>query len=112
MSDHHAAQRLLRNARREAVLVLAVNVLALIWTVGYCFLYGYQHAADSWVVQAGLATPRTQDNFQSIAGVPDWVLYGILAPWLVCAVLTWLVFLFMPDDELGQDLEEGAGHGP
>ncbi len=112
MSDHHTAHRLYLNARREAVLVLVVNLLALAWTVGYCYLHGYQHAPDSWVVRAGWATPRTANDFDQVAGLPDWVMYGLFVPWLVCAGLTGLATLLMRDDDLGQDLEEGAGHGP
>ncbi len=111
MADHQAARQLFRHARREAVLVLVVNLLALAWTVGYCYLHGYQHDPASWLVQMGLATPRSASDLQLIAGVPDWVMYGIVVPWLVCAALTGLVYWLMPDDDLGQDQEEGAGHG-
>lgn len=111
MADHQAAHRLFLNSRREAVLVLIVNAVALVWTVGYCFLKGYQHAPDSWVVQWGWATPRSAADFHHLGGLPDWVMFGIFLPWLVCALLTILACLVMRDDELGQDVEEGAGHG-
>src|SRR5438034_480594 len=59
MPNRQAAESLERNARREARTVLIVWALALLWSVGYCYLHGYQHAPDAWVVQIGLATPRT-----------------------------------------------------
>lgn len=103
--------RLLENARREAILVLVTTAVALVWTVGYCYLRGYEHPPDSWLVQAGLATPRTPDNFQHLWGLPDWILIGILLPWLLCSAFTIGFCLGMKDDDLGAEAEEGAGHG-
>jgi hypothetical protein len=112
MTDRHAAARTFRHARREAVFVLIVWALALVWTVGYCYLRGYQHAPDSWVVRAGLAAERTPDNFRTVAGLPDWVAVGIVLPWLICTAITIAFCLFfMTDDDLGTEAEEGAAHG-
>jgi hypothetical protein len=111
MQDPQAAQRLYRNARREMFVILVVTALALVWTVGYCYLFGYQHDEQSWVVRTGLATPRAADNFQQIAGLPDWVLFGIVIPWLVCTVFTIGFCFYMKDDDLGTEAEEGQTHG-
>jgi hypothetical protein len=112
MSDRESAARLFRHARREAAVVLIVWALALVWSVGYCYVRGYQHSADSWVVQAGLASPVDSQAFHMIAGLPDWVIVGILLPWLVCTALTiGFCLFFMKDDDLGVEAEEGAGHG-
>jgi hypothetical protein len=54
MSD--PATQTYRNARREARFVLSVWLCALLWTVSYCYLHGYPHAPDSWLVRNGLAT--------------------------------------------------------
>lgn len=92
--------------------MLTVFALTLVWTVGYCYLRGYQHAPDSWVVQAGLAVARTDDNFHQIWGLPDWVLFGILVPWLLSTAFTiGFALVGMKDDDLGAEAEEGAGHG-
>jgi hypothetical protein len=112
MPDRQSAARLFRHARREAVIVLVVWALALAWTVSYCYLRGYQHEEDSWVVRAGLAQPRTADNFHQVAGLPDWVVFGILLPWLGCVAFTVFFCQFlMTDDELGAEADEGGGHG-
>ena len=111
MTDRNAAARLFRHARREALFVLTVWVLALVWAVGYCYLRGYQHAPDSWVVRAGLAKVRTPDDLRLYAGLPDWVLVGIVLPWLACTAITIGFCLFvMQDDDLGAEADEGAGH--
>jgi hypothetical protein len=117
MNDRDAASRLFRNARREAVTAVVVWVLALTWTVGYCYLFGYQHDPQSWLVQQGWVTPRTKENLQHFGGIPDWVFIGILVPWLLCSAFTIGFCLGMKDDDLGQEAadpmerHEGAGHG-
>src|SRR5262245_57471300 len=111
MSDRQSATRLYRHARREAVVVIVVWALALTWSFGYCYLRGYRHDEQSWVVQQGLARPRGADEFRQIAGLPEWVAIGIIAPWLACSAFTIGFGLFgIRDDELGAEAEEGAGH--
>jgi hypothetical protein len=111
MPDPDAPNRLFHHARREAVVVGLVWLAALVWTVGYCYLRGYDHDPASWVVRAGLAVPRTDADFRTVFGLPDWVAYGIVAPWAVCTLFT-LVFglVGMPDDDLGAEAGE-SGHG-
>ncbi|MBL8799146.1 MAG: hypothetical protein JNM56_34995 [Planctomycetia bacterium] len=112
MSDPEAARTLLRNARREAVLTLIVWAAALCWTVGYCYLFGYRHTDDSWLVQQGWIGARTDADFAQIAGLPDWVLFGILLPWLLCSTWTFCFGLFiMRDDDLGVEAEEDVRDG-
>ena len=112
MQDRESAARTLRHSRREALFVALLWLAAITWTVGYCYLRGYRHAPDSWAVQQGLAEPRNAANFRTVAGLPDWVAYGVIAPWLVCSAATVLFGLYgMRDDDLGTERDEGAGHG-
>lgn len=112
MTAREAAARLYHHARAEAVFVVVVWALALLWTVGTCYLYGYQHDADSWVVRTGLARVRTPNEFSYYAGFPDWVLLGIIAPWLACTAITVFFCLFgMKDDDLGTEAEEKTDVG-
>ena len=90
-------QRLLRNARREGLLILAVWAAALLWSNGVGYLYGYNRPAET----IGL-----------ILGMPDWVFWAVAAPWGVCLVFsTWFCFWYVADDALGKDADEGTGHG-
>ena len=102
-----SSSNLFHNARREAILVGLIWLVALIWTVGYCYLQGYTHPADSWLVQSGLGV-GPNETFQQSWGLPRWVLFGILVPWLIASVVTVLFAKFiMVDDDLGH--EAGGG---
>lgn len=83
-----------RSARREALAALLVWLLAMSYTVGYCYLYGYR---------------RDPSTIRLIWGVPDWVLWGIVAPWTVCTVFAGIFALFVSDADLGQERDEDAG---
>lgn len=112
MSEPQGAERVYRHARREAAIVLIVWALALIWSVGYSYLHGYQHDSDSLVVQWGLVTQRTAADLTHVAGFPDWVVIGILFPWIVCTVFTFGFALYgIADDDLGAEAGEGTAHG-
>jgi hypothetical protein len=110
MNEREAEAILLRHSRREAAVVIVVWVLALLWVVGYCYLYGYAHDAQSWPVRWGLTQPRDADDLKMIAGFPDWVFVGIMVPWLICTVFTIIFCFFMTDDDLGptgEDIPDG-----
>lgn len=83
------------NARREAVIIFSVWVLALVWAVPFCYLNGYIDDFDP-------------DNFSTIWGVPTWLFWGIAVPWLAADLFTaWFCFCYMSDDDLGE-AHEGA----
>src|SRR5262249_17532464 len=101
------------SARREALVTGLAYLAALLWTVPYCYLRGYQHPPGSWVVEWGLAAPRGRADLDLILGVPDWVAVGILLPWGVATVFTlWFAAFFMKDEDLGPEADEGVPHGP
>jgi hypothetical protein len=101
MSDLREAggreQKLLRHARREGLLIMGVWAVALTWTVAYSYMLGYG---------------RDPESVRLILGIPDWVFWSVVAPWGVCLLFTiWFCFGIMADDDLGRDVDEGAGHG-
>ncbi len=90
-------QRLLRNARREGLLVMAVWLVSLIWSVGASYLLG---------------SGRKPEEISLILGMPDWVFWAVVLPWAICLVFSvWFCFRYMADDDLGHDPDEGPGHG-
>jgi fatty acid desaturase len=81
-----------RNARREAVVVFATWLVAMAYTIGYCALYGYNGRVE---------------DLKFVWGFPDWVFYGIIAPWAVCiAVSIYFGATYMRDEDLGEELPE------
>lgn len=110
MTERDSASRLFRNARREARVVMIVWALALVWSVGVCYLRGYEHTADSWAVQVGLASVQHAQDMGTFFGMPDWVWLGIVLPWLLCSAFTAGFCVGMADDDLGTEADEGARH--
>jgi hypothetical protein len=98
---------LYRHARQEAGVTLLVWFVALLWSVGYCYLNGYQHAEDSWVVRWNLAEVRTAGEIKTVFGFPEWAFYGFVVPWFCCTLFT-IVYcgFFMREDDLGAEQEE------
>jgi hypothetical protein len=80
------------SARREAILVLSLWLVAATYTLGFCGWYGYGRAADSLTY---------------VLGFPDWVFWGIVTPWLICSFLSFVISNFvMTDEDLGEDIAE------
>ena len=85
------------HARREALWILGAWAACLLWAVPYCYLNGYNRSAE---------------ELQTILGMPDWVFWGIVVPWILADVFAiWFCFFYMVDDDLGEaqegrDLEE------
>ncbi len=92
----------LRSARREAIVVFIAWLAALVYTVTYCYVNGYDRPAES---------------LKFVLGFPDWVFWGIVVPWSACVAFS-LYFgaTFMKDEDLGEELPEqedefGLGDG-
>jgi len=83
---------LLHSARREALVVLGVWLAACVYTIGYCYAFGYG---------------RDPETLSFVLGFPDWVFWGIVTPWsLSTAVSIWFAMMFMSDEDLGAEPEE------
>ena len=85
---------ILRASRREALFVMGMWIASSAWTVGYCRLFAY-----------GKELPRL------VYGIPEWVVWGIFAPWTVCTLVTcWFAIFGIRDQDLGEEVESVA-HG-
>ena len=83
------------HSRREAVIIFCVWAVALVWAVPYCYLNGFP--GDNF----------DPENFSTTLGIPTWLFWGILVPWLVADVFTtWFCFFYMKEDDLGEEAEE------
>ncbi len=80
---------LLSSSRREALIVFAIWLGAAIYTVTVCYYMGYG---------------RTSDDLHFVLGIPDWVFWGIVIPWMGCLILNgWFSFWYMTDGDLEQE---------
>lgn len=81
----------LQSSRREAIAVLITWLAALIYTVTYCYLNGYN---------------REYESLTFVFGFPDWVFWGIVIPWAICVVLSYLFsYWFIRDEDFGGEEE-------
>lgn len=77
------------NARREAIIIFIVWIVALLWCVPYCYINGYPSVYEP-------------ENLKTIMGIPSWLFWGIAFPWLVADIFTvWFCFFYMAEDDLG-----------
>ncbi len=82
------------NSRREAIVIAGLWFAALLWTVPYCYTFGYQ-------------PPDDPEQLQTVMGMPSWVFWGIAAPWGVCSLATiFLCLSCIRDDDLGEAPED------
>jgi hypothetical protein len=80
-----------KSARREAALALGMWLVAMLYTVTYCYLRGYGRGIDS---------------LSFVLWFPDWVFWGIVVPWVIC-VLGSIVFAYriMGGEPLGEEAD-------
>lgn len=83
-----------RHARREALFILALFSVLLVWALSVYYFDGY----DPQFANHRVAT---------VFGLPRWVFWGIVAPWCVSIGCTiGFVFFFMQDDDLGESTDD------
>lgn len=81
----------LTSARREAWLTLGIWAISFLWTIGYCSQFGYNLTSAPELVY----------------GIPSWILWGVITPWSLSTVASFIVSTFvMTDEDLGEDVEE------
>ncbi len=79
------------NSRKEAIIIFSVWILALLWTIPYCYLNGYPTDFDP-------------DKMELVLGMPSWIVWGVAFPWMICNLFTvWFCLFYMKDDDLGEN---------
>ncbi len=82
--SHPVEDPLLKSAKREALVTAVLTLAALGYTIGYAAMFGYG---------------RTAESLSFVLGVPDWVFWGIVTPWVVCLALSWWFSSWLVEDE-------------
>lgn len=82
---------------REAIVVVSIWLIAMTWTITVCYRMGYN---------------RPVEELKFVYGFPDWIFWGIVAPWCVCTVISCLFSaLLFRDGHLGEDVENADDLG-
>src|SRR4029078_2732316 len=82
----------LTSSRREAVLVLAIWLVACVSTIGICYWLGYN---------------RDGTTLTYVLGFSHWMFWGIVVPWSVCTALCYVVPRYLiTDEDLGEEQTE------
>lgn len=69
--------------RREAILAGALWLVFACWTIGACYVLGYR-----------------AEHVTLWHGIPTWILWGVIVPWIAATVANSVFALvFMADDE-------------
>ncbi|MDB4756750.1 MAG: DUF997 family protein [Pirellulaceae bacterium] len=80
------------NSRRETVVICILFILFMGWSVGVSYFLGEQ---------SRYFKPEDPANIDLVWGMPSWVCYGVMFPWIaVNAIAIWFCFFFMKDDDL------------
>ena len=88
-SEHYELDPVFLNSRREAIAIFLLWFLCLLWAVPVSYALGYGQD----VVPGQVPT---------VMGMPSWVFWGLLLPWLAAdAVTVWFCFRFIQNDDLG-----------
>ena len=92
------ADPVLKAARREALMALGMWLVAMAYTITYCYLNGYG---------------RSVESLTFVLWFPDWVFWGIVVPWGIC-ILASTVFAFriMGNESLGEESDDDLTHPP
>lgn len=105
----------LLRSRREAIFIAVLWTICFFYSVTYCYLFGYlshepMPEKQSFGPDIGaLVGPlesfnRKPESLTFVFGIPDWVFYGVIAPWIICLIVTVLFCaFFFAEDDLGHD---------
>ncbi len=101
----------LKHSRREAYFIILLWLACLLYSVSYCYLYGYvsheslPNAIGPSIVSLFGDAARLDRDPDTIGtplglGIPDWVLFGVALPWIISLLLSfyYCCFFFAEDD--------------
>jgi len=86
---------LVSSSRREAIVFVLLWTATLAYCVTYCYINGYNRDVSSDL-----------SDMKFYFGWPDWVFWGVVAPWLTCVGISVVIAtLVMRDSSLGEDTD-------
>ncbi len=111
-ATHEPEDLVLRHSRREASFIILLWLACLLYSVSYCYLYGYvshEPLPDATGPSIGGLfgeasrfgrDPGSIDTPLGL-GIPDWVLFGVALPWIISLLFCfWYCCFFFAEDDL------------
>jgi len=90
--NHRLEDPVLTSARREALLVMGIWLVACVYSISVCYWLGYG---------------RDVATLTFVLGFPDWIFWGVILPWAVCTGLSFVLSYFViTDEDLGAEQME------
>ncbi len=125
------------SARREALIVFASWLIAMTWSVSYCYLNGYislnlptsqeskdlnasrisdqkfvdvrQPAVAGGVPELWVDRGQGAERVTFVLGFPSWIFWGVALPWWICTAFSLIFGAFLVrDEDLGLDPEQAT----
>lgn len=85
MPNDKPADPLYRSSLRELRWIVSIWLVTFVWVIGYCRLFGY----------------NGDQPVELTLGMPSWVFWGIVIPWIVATVVScWFALTQMQDHPL------------
>lgn len=79
---------------REALVILVIWGVSFAWTVPVCYWTGYRSSGQEW-------------ELSMLFGIPSWIFWGVVLPWIVSGIAAILMcLLYIKDDDLGRADDE------
>jgi hypothetical protein len=103
-----------RRTRRESLFLIVPWLVCCLWSVTYCYLFGYRdHARKPGDVSSLLPDLSGYDPFGAPLldplgwGMPTWIFWGVFVPWMVSIVFSIVYALFVMNDAGDDDAPAG-----
>ena len=123
--QHIQEDPVLISSRREALIVFACWVIAMTWSVSYCYLNGYitdsslisnkqkvevrQTSQPGGIPELWVDHGKGLQQVEFVLGFPAWIFWGVALPWWLCTAFSLFFGAFIVrDEDLGLDPEAAA----
>ena len=94
-SDQYELDPVFVHSRREAWVIMGIFLVFGVYSITASFLLGR------------LPEDGNLSRIRTMFGMPNWVAWGVLLPWLLANIVTaWFCFGFMKNDPLDDEAED------
>jgi hypothetical protein len=101
--------------RRESLFLVIPWLICCVWSVGYCYLFGYTDHPRQVGEVTNLLPDLTAYDQRGVPtldplgwGIPAWAFWGIFIPWMLSILFSIIYALWIMNDA-GDDDSSGDG---